>query len=427
MSSRMLQRALAGLFGLMTRSSRPSTASHLRPPFFGRRFVGFSGSAVVAFSDFFVRPNYAADLQSIGGAVSEMTAQRAGVVELSARLDGTAPVQASGRLNVLSPELLVDLSATAKDIELPAFSPYAIKYAGYGIERGKLSVRLKYLVENRKLAAENSVYLDQLTFGPKVESPTATKLPVLLAVSLLKDRNGVIDIELPISGSIDDPQFSVWGIIGRVIVNLIGKAATAPFALLGAAFGGGEELAYLEFEPGRARLDKAGTDKLASIAKALGNRPGLRLDIAGRADPSPDREALRRLSLERAVKAAKAKSLGSGASGPASLDDLEVSKEEYPRFLAAAYKDAKFTRPRNFIGLLKDLPAPEMEALMLANAPVGDEELRLLANARALAAKDWLVGQGGVTADRVFLVASRIGGEGIRDKGRPARVDFALK
>ena len=382
----------------------------------------------VAFSDFFVRPNYTADLKAIGGSVSEMTAQKAGVVELSARLDGTAPVEAAGRINALSSDLLVDLAATARDIELPAFSPYAIKYAGYGIERGKLSVRLKYLVENRKLAAENNVFLDQLTFGPKVESPTATKLPVLLAVSLLKDRNGVIDIDLPISGSIDDPQFSVWGIIGRVIVNLIAKAATAPFALLGAAFGGGgEELAYLEFAPGRARLEKAGTDKLAAIAKALGNRPGLKLDIAGRADPATDTEALRALSLERAVKAEKAKSLSRDAAKPASLDEIEVTKEEYSRFLTAAYKEAKFTRPRNFIGMLKDLPVAEMESLMRANAPVGDEELRSLATARALAAKDWLVGPGAVPPERVFLVAPRLGVEAIKDKGRPNRVDFALK
>ncbi len=382
----------------------------------------------VAFSDFFVRPNYAANLKSIAGAVSEMTAGKPGVVELSARLDGTAPVEVAGRLDALSPDLLMDITASAKDIELPAFSPYAIKYAGYGIERGKLSVRLKYLVENRKLAAENNVYLDQLVFGPKVESPTATKLPVMLAVSLLKDRNGVIDIDLPISGSIDDPQFSVWGIIGRVIVNLIGKAATAPFALLGAALGGGgEELAYLEFEPGRARLDKAGTDKLGAIAKALANRPGLKLDIAGRVDPATDRDALRKLAVERAVKAEKARSPSRDTSKAASLDDIEISKEEYPRFLTAAYKEAKFTRPRNFIGMLKDLPVPEMEALMLANAPVGDEEMRQLANARALAAKDWLVGPGAVAADRVFLVAPRLDGEATKDKGRPARVDFALK
>jgi hypothetical protein len=388
--------------------------------------VVFQGGQV-AISDFFVRPNYAANLQAIGGGVSEMTADKAGVVDLSARLDGTAPVVVSGRANVLSPDLLLDLSATARDIELPALSPYAIKYAGYGIERGKLSVRLKYLVENRKLSAENNVYLDQITFGPKVESPTATRLPVLLAVSLLKDANGVIDIDLPISGSIDDPQFSVWGIIGRVILNLVAKAATAPFALLGAAFGGGEELAWLEFEPGRARLDKAGTDKLGAIAKALGNRPGLKLDIAGRADPAADQGALRRLALERAVKAEKAKSLARDATEASGLDEIEVSREEYLRYLTAAYKGAKFPRPRNFIGMLKELPVAEMEALMLANAVAGEEPLRALANARALAAKDWLVGPGGVAADRVFLMAPRLGTDDVKDKGRPSRVDFALK
>ena len=382
----------------------------------------------VAFSDFFVRPNYAADLKAIDGSVAEMTPEKPGVLDLSAKLDGTAPVAVSGRLNVLSPDLLVDLVATARDIELPTFSPYAIKYAGYGIERGKLSVRLKYLVESRKLAAENSVYLDQLTFGPKVESPTATRLPVLLAVSLLKDANGVIDIDLPISGSIDDPQFSLWGIIGRVIVNLIAKAATAPFALLGAVLGGGgEELAYLEFEPGRSRLDKAGVDKLAAIGKALANRPGLKLDIAGRVDPAVDREALRRLALERAVKAQKAKGLPGEAAKGTRLDAIEVTPEEYPRFLAAAYRDASFPRPRNFIGMLKDLPVAEMEALMLANASVSDEDLRLLANARALAAKEGLAGAPGVASERVFLVAPRLDAGGIKDKGRASRVDFALK
>jgi len=238
----------------------------------------------------------------------------------------------------------------------------------------------------------------------------------------------VIDIDLPISGSLDEPQFSVWGIIGRVIVNLIAKAATAPFALLGAAFGGGgEELAYLEFEPGRSRLDKPGADKLAAIGKALANRPGLKLDVSGRADPAVDREALRRLALDRAVKAQKAKGLPGDAAKGARLDEIEVTPEEYPRYLTAAYRDASFPRPRNFIGMLKDLPVAEMEALMLANAPVSDEDLRLLANARALAAKEELVGTRGVAAERVFLVAPRLGTEGIKDKGRTSRVDFALK
>jgi hypothetical protein len=144
---------------------------------------------------------------------------------------------------------------------------------------------VKYHVEH-KLAAENNIYLDQLTFGEKVESPTATKLPVTLAVALLKDRNGVIDVNLPISGSLDDPQFSVIGIVFQVIGNLIVKAITAPFALLGAAFGGGEELAYLEFAPGSATLDGDET-KLKSIAKAFHRAPGASSSTSADASTRP--------------------------------------------------------------------------------------------------------------------------------------------
>ena len=151
-------------------------------------------------------------------------------------------------------EFSLDLAGKARDIELPPLTPYSVKYAGYGIEKGKLAFDVHYRVENRKLAAENRLVLDQLTFGERVESPTATKLPVLLAVALLKDRHGVIDIQLPISGSLDDPQFSVGGLIVRVIVNLITKAVTAPFALLASAFGGGEELSTLSFAPGSASI-----------------------------------------------------------------------------------------------------------------------------------------------------------------------------
>jgi hypothetical protein len=302
-----------------------------------------------------------------------------------------------------------------------------VKYAGYGIERGKLSVNVKYKVENRKLAAENNIYLDQLTFGDKVDSPTATKLPVTLAVALLKDRNGVIDVNLPISGSLDDPQFSVGGIIVQVIVNLIVKAVTAPFALLGSLFGGGEELAYLEFAPGSAKLDKEDTGKLGNITKALTERPGLKLDVAGRVDPAADREGLKRGSIERKVKVQKFNDLRREGKAPASADLVEVDQAEYERYLRRAYGDESFPKPRNVIGIAKDLPVPEMETLMLTNAQVGDEDLRQLANARAQAAKEWLVSEGKIPEGRVFIVAPKLTAEGIKDKGQPTRVDFVLK
>ncbi|HTO51655.1 MAG TPA: DUF748 domain-containing protein [Burkholderiales bacterium] len=378
----------------------------------------------INFSDFFVKPNYSANLTGVGGTVSAITPETPGEVELRGKVDDIAPLEILGKINPLARDLFLDIKANATDIELPPLSPYAIKYAGYGIERGKLSVKVKYLVENRKLTAENNVYLDQLTFGEKVESPTATKLPVLLAVALLKDRNGVIDINLPVGGSLDDPQFSVGGIIVQVIVNLIVKAVTAPFALLGAMFGGGEELAYLEFDPGSAKLDSADEAKLKSIAKALTERPGLKLDVGGRVDPDADREGLKRAAVDNQVKAQKVKEVGKGA---ASVDEIRVEPSEYPKYLTAAYKDASFAKPRNIIGIARDLPVPEMEKLMLANAQATEEDLRQLANQRAQAAKDWLVTKGQVPADRVFLVAPKVGTEGIKDKGKPERVDFSLK
>ena len=189
----------------------------------------------VNFSDFFVRPNYSANLTDVTGSVTTMSAEQAGDVAITARVDRTAPVEVSGRIHPFAKELSLDIAAKARDVDLPPLTPYAVKYAGYGIEKGKLTFDVHYRVENRKLAAENRLVLDQLTFNPqRVDSPTATKLPVLLAVSLLKDTRGVIDIELPISGSLDDPEFSVGGLIIRVIVNLITKAVTAPFALLSA-------------------------------------------------------------------------------------------------------------------------------------------------------------------------------------------------
>jgi hypothetical protein len=394
------------------------------------RFVLKGGR--INFSDYFIKPNYSADLSAVSGTVGAMTPDSAGDVELRGRIGETAPIEILGRVNPLAGDLFLDINASAREVELSPLSPYAVKYAGYGIEKGKLSLRVRYLVENRKLAAENNLYLDQLTFGERVESPTATKLPVLLAVALLKDRNGVIDVNLPISGSLDDPQFSLGGVIARAIVNLIAKAVTAPFAWLGALAGGrGEELAYVEFAPGSARLTSESEDRLRSLAKALAERPGLKLDVSGRVDPQADRAGLKRLLLDRRVKAEKLKQAekktDAEAFEPEALDDVTLEPAAYAAYLTAVYRAAKFDRPRNALGMLRDLPVPEMEQLLLDNIAVTDEDLRRLANSRAQAAQVWLVETGGIPAERVFLAAAKLDAQGIKDSGKPTRVDFSLR
>lgn len=384
----------------------------------------------VNFSDFFVKPNVSADLRNVVGSVSEMTPEKAGDLELRARLGRTAPVEVLGKINPLARDLFLDINASARDVELPPLSAYSVKYAGYGIEKGKLSLKLKYHLQDRKLTAANNVYLDQLTFGPRVESPTATKLPVTLAIALLKDRNGVIDIDLPISGSLDDPQFSVGGVIVRVIVNLLTKAVTAPFALLGALVGGGggsEELGYLEFAPGRASVSAEGKTKLASLGKALQQRPALKLEVSGRIDPAADRDGLKKVLLDRQVKAQKFKQAINTATDAAALDNLQVEPAEYNKLLTAVYRDAKFERPRNLVGLLKDIPPVEMERLIIANTTVSEDDLRVLADRRAQAVKAWLVDSAQIATERVFLLAPKLDAAGIKDKGQPARADFSIR
>ena len=250
---------------------------------------------------------------------------------------------------------------------------------------------------------------------------------MLLAVALLKDRNGVIQFDLPVSGSLDDPQFSVGGLVFRALVNLIAKIITSPFALLGSLAGHGEELAYVEFAPGSALLDSVGDAKIQSIAKALADRPALKLDVAGRIDPVADREGLRRTALEHKIRLQKFNDLVKRGEPPAAVDLVEVSAAEYEPLLLRVYNAEDFPKPRNAIGLAKDLPREEMETLILTHTAVSDEDLHLLAEHRAQIVRDSLVDKARVPAERVFLVAPKLGAEGIKDQGRATRVDFALR
>ena len=292
-------------------------------------------------------------------------------VKLTARVNRTAPVEIAGKVNLLSKDLFAELTATERDIDLLPMSPYSAMYAGYAIAKGRLTLKHVIKLQARRLGTENSIRLEQFTFGERVDSPTATKLPVALALAVLKDRDGVVALDLPIAAHLDDPDVGSGKVIGREAGGLIGKAANEPFSLLG-----GEELAYLEFAPGSAALDAAAEAKLKTLAKALYDRPGLKLDVGGRVDPEADGAELKRIA---AAKAPKQKEEAKEGSKPA------------------------------------------------AGPAIQEEDLRLLAQARAQAARDWLVGNGKLPVDRVSLAAPKLSAEGIQDKGRPTRVEFVLK
>ncbi|HWH83196.1 MAG TPA: DUF748 domain-containing protein, partial [Burkholderiaceae bacterium] len=369
----------------------------------------------VDFTDHFVRPNYSAALTELNGALGAFASgsREMATLALRGRAEGTALLEISGQLNPSVKPLALDIRAKATDLELAPLSPYAGKYAGYAIERGKLSMDVAYKIDaDGKLNASNQVILNQLTFGDKIESKDATKLPVRLAVALLKDRNGVIDINLPVSGSINDPQFSVGGIIVKVIINLLTRALTAPFALL-AGGGGGDDLSLVEFKPGTAQIAPAGLAAVDKVAKALTERPGLKMTVTGAADPASERDAFQAAALDNRLAAEQrrealragtaAPAAGSAPSAPAAL-----AGDERARLLKQVYKDTELPdKPRNALGFAKDLPGPEMEALLKARAPVTTEAMRELALQRGIAVRDALIAKG-LPSERLFLAAPKL-------------------
>lgn len=379
----------------------------------------------IRFTDNFVKPNYTANLTAIGGSVGTISTaanQTPADVTLRGSVDGTAPVDIHGKINPLAPTASIDLTAKADGVELTNLTPYSAKYAGYPITKGKLTMDLHYLLDGGKLTADNHIFIDQLTFGDRVESKDATNLPVRLAVALLKNSRGEIDVRVPVSGSLSDPQFSIGGVILRAFVNLIARAVTAPFSLLASAFGGsgGEELGYIEFDPGTSTISQASVAKMDKLATALKDRPSLKVDVVGRVDPEFDRDGLRREAVNRQIREQKLKDAGDAAEA-----DTTVKPEEENKYLERAYKAAKFPKPRNMIGLAKSLPPEEMRKLMETNVQVTDADLRELAQRRANAVHVALAER--VDPGRLFVVAPKLNADGIKDKGKTTRVDFALK
>jgi len=411
-------------------ASAPATVTAATPPqspvklHFGQLVLQ---QGRVTYTDNFIKPNFTANLVGIQGTVGAFGTQSttSAPVDIAAKLAANGPLSIRGTVNPLIAKPALDLTAVAHDIELTNLTPYSAKYAGYPITKGKLNVDLHYTLDNDQLNANNHIFIDQLTFGDHVENNTATKLPVRLAISLLKNSRGEIDVNLPVSGSLSNPEFSIGGLIWHAVLNLLEKAVTAPFSLIANAFGGkGEELGYVEFEPGSAKLTDADTQKLDTIVKALSDKPSIRMDLIGRVDPAVDEPALRIGYVDRLVKQQKIKDVvGNGES--VDLSTVSVDPKEYDKYLTKAYKSADFKKPRNFVGLTKSLPDDEMKSALAANAPIDDASLRQLAQQRAQSVQQYLDGK--IDSSRVFIVAPKLNADGIKDKGATTRVDFGLK
>jgi uncharacterized protein involved in outer membrane biogenesis len=383
------------------------------------------------YTDNFIKPNYTANLTKLTGKIGGFGTAAGGPpadVAVQAQLDDNSPVDITGSMNPLAPVAFLDIKGKANEVELTRLSAYSSKYTGYPITAGKLTVDVHYTLDQRKLNADNHIYITQLTFGDRIESPGVSHLPVKLAVALLKDTEGNIDVNVPVSGSLDDPQFSMGGLIWRAIGNLITKAVTAPFRLLGSAFGGGnhEDLGYVEFAPGSAVLNAAAQERLGKVVAMLNQKTALTLDIVGRVDPSQDQTGLRKVTVDEMVR--KEKVLDEGGknadTSPAALAAVSITPDEDEKYLRRAYKHTDIEKPHNALGLNKSLEPDEMRALLETNIKTDDAAMRDLAERRATAVRDWLKGK--LPDNRYGMKDPKLTAEGIDDKGKTTRVDFGL-
>ena len=371
------------------------------------------------FADFSLRPVVDTGIQELRGTVKGLSSEERtkADVSLEGKVDRYAPVMIVGQINPLSSEAYTDLAVSFKNVELMKVSPYSTKFAGYPIKKGKLSMDLKYQLSKKVLVAENKIVIDHLTLGDKIDSPDATSLPVKLAIALLKDRNGRIDIDLPVRGDLNDPEFHYGRLLLNVFVNLLTKAVTSPFSAIARLFGGGEESSEVHFAPGSALLDPEEEKKLDALTKALEDRPALRLDIASKADPQKDRVALAEGKLRQEVQNEKQEQLRAGNNRSQGLEEGDLTDAEYFRLLKAVYAK-KFKGTGTHSGGLSQRAGHDesdgtetitaVKQQLLQTVSVGEKELQTLAHDRAKTIQTYLIERTGVPAERIYLLESKV-------------------
>ena len=391
--------------------------------------------ASLQFNDESIEPHVTSSIENFNGSVKGLTSDlnTAAAVDMSGKVNGYAPFTISGQLNPLAKDLFVDLGIMVRDIALTPISPYMAKYAGYPLGKGTLSLDLHYYVTQKELKAKNNVRVDQLSLGESSGSPDAVKMPIKLAVALLQDRHGVIALDVPVTGRLDDPKFKLAPIVWQVFMNIIVKAATKPFALLGSMFGGGEDLSFVAFDPGRPDFATGEVNKLDSLATALYERPALHLVINGSIDPTQDREALAKIRLEQQLKTLRMTELEASGQKVSSVDTIRLEPEDRDRMVKLAYAQAAgliatkgpgtgestvlshLTTKQNFEPLREAqsgsratpseptaaLTVADMEKFLIEKAGITQADFQQLMQARTDKVQAYLLQTGKVTADRI--------------------------
>jgi len=331
-------------------------------------------------------------------------------------------VKISGQINPLSAEKYADLTMSFKNFDLTSTSPYAGKFAGYTVEKGKLSLELKYKVSGNDFSGENKIVVKQLTLGERVDSPDATELPVSLAVALLKDPNGDIELDVPVRGDVDDPHFDFGKVVASTLENALTRVVSSPFTILGSLVGASDEnLNNIEFEFGSATLAPEQMEKLDKLAEALSDRPALLLKIEGTADKKKDGKALTETELQAHLKREKRQQLRrAGEPVPADAEKISLSSADYRRYIETLYLKRFKEKPETLLSAESKTSSNNASSIdsdpvvaaakerLLESMAVGETELEALAQKRATQIRDYLIQENKISEKRLVSVSANI-------------------
>jgi len=367
------------------------------------------------FADLSLILPFAARITDLNGGAGGFSSEKKSQVKVTLKgmAYDLAPVDIKGEVSPYQGDF--DLEMNFRGMPMPLISPYMVEFAGYKVEKGKMTLGLKYTVDDNKLTASNSILIDQLVLGEKVENPDAVSLPLELAVALLKDSEGKIKIDVPITGSLEDPKFSFGALITDALVNVITKIVKSPFNALASLANGKEDLSAISFAAGKAELDEQQQDKLKTVAKALNDRPALDVEIKGAAFLKQDWPALTDDALLDQLKKRRAAEIDKEGSKKILAEYIELSDEQYKRLLADMFMEKyPLLADRSFFGTprLKDSKAGDFYEVAKQKLTAGmqpeQKRLKDLASDRAQAIAKYLVQQGGIKNDRVFILDSAV-------------------
>lgn len=383
------------------------------------------------------------ELNGVATGIASRPNSRA-AMKLEGRVDKYGIARVEGRLMPYEPKKYTDIDVTFQNVEMTSLTPYTATFAGYQIASGKLSLDLQYKIESSKLLGENAILIDQLFLGERVKSADAMDLPLEFAIAMLKDQDGKIDLNLPVSGDVDNPEFSYGQLVQKAIGNLVTNIVSAPFKLIGALLGIEDTgLDTIEFDPGSDLLLPPEQEKLKHVAAAMKKRPQLQLEVQGQYDAESDGLALRSAALAREFAGRLGIELKLGEDpGPidladtknqkvletlflehASAESLADLKDDYAKSVAAQKKAAKSNAKK-----FKPLPGQFHEQLytwLEQQWPLTGEALPALAHSRAEMISTEISGRHGVESARV-LIKDSTPAEKVAKNAIPSKLDFGV-